>query len=486
MKVLQTLVESLSVRQYIGILNRPIKQLDFDSRTVTQDSLFFAIKGTQVDGHEYIEKAIEKGASTIICEHLPAKRQQDITYILVENSAIALGILAHNFYEQPSLDIKLIGVTGTNGKTTSATLLHDLFVKLGYKVGLLSTVENKIAGEVIEASHTTPDAVSLNRLLAQMVVAGCEFAFMEVSSHAIDQHRIAGLTFQGGIFTNISHDHLDYHETFKAYINAKKTFFDHLPKTAFALTNIDDKRGAVMVQNTKAKIKSYSLKRLADFKAKILDNSLLGLNLDIDGESFYGQLIGEFNAYNTLSVYATAILLGMDKLEVLTALSNIKSAEGRFDYIVNKAKNITAIVDYAHTPDALEKVLKTIAQLRTGNEQVITVVGCGGDRDKAKRPIMAKTACEYSNHIIITSDNPRTEKPEAIIEDMEKGIPANALRKTISINNRLQAIRTACRLAQNGDIILVAGKGHEKYQEINGVKHPFDDKAILKEELGQL
>ncbi len=460
-----------------------ISSVEFDSRQAKPECLFVAVKGSQADGHRYIGKAIELGASAIVCEQLPEVIADGITYLVVENSAKTLGLIAANFYDNPSQKLILVGITGTNGKTTSVTLLYDLFTKLGYKVGLLSTVENKIAGQIAEATHTTPDAVTLNKLLAQMVDTGCEYAFMEVSSHAIHQHRISGLTYRGGVFTNITHDHLNYHGTFKEYINVKKQFFDNLPKTAFALTNIDDKRGEVMVQNTKAKIHTYSQKRLGDFKVKIIDNSLIGLQLDIDGQEIFARLIGEFNAYNLLSVYATAILLGMVKLEVLTALSQIKAAEGRFDFIQNHQTGITGIVDYAHTPDALEKVLKTINQLRTGAEQVITVVGCGGDRDKTKRPIMAKTACDYSNQVILTNDNPRTENAEAILKEMEVGIPPYATQKVITIANRQQAIKTACRLARKGDIILVAGKGHEKYQEINGIRHPFDDKKELENSL---
>ena len=481
---LNKLIKDSQIVKTIGNLDKKIKHIDFDSRKVDNGSLFVAVKGTQVDGHNYIDKAIAKGAVAIICETLPTDLDEKLTYIQVENSAKALGQSANIFFDRPSEQINLVGVTGTNGKTSSVTLLHNLFTKLGYKVGLLSTVENKIGERIIEATHTTPDAVTLNRLLSDMVEAGCTYAFMEVSSHAIHQERIAGVQFRGGVFTNITHDHLDYHGTFKEYIDVKKRFFDELPKTAFALSNIDDKRGSVMLQNTKATKYTFSLKRLSDFKAKLLDNSILGLHLDLNGKEFFSRLIGEFNAYNLLEVYAVAQLLDMDEMETLTALSELQTAEGRFDYIQNTAKRITGIVDYAHTPDALEKVLQTIKQLsQQSRGRIITVFGCGGDRDTAKRPVMAKIACDLSNQIIITSDNPRTEEPEAIIRDIEKGIPPEATHKTLSITNRKQAIRTACRLAQPNDIILIAGKGHEKYQDINGIKHPFDDKQILKGEL---
>lgn len=442
-----------------------------------------AVKGTQVDGHRFIKKAIAQGAATIVAEVLPEDLPENIAFLKVENSAEALGQLASNFYDRPSEKLKLVGVTGTNGKTTTATLMYDLFTALGYKVGLLSTIQNVIAGKIIPATHTTPDAIALNALLADMVAQGCDYAFMEASSHAIHQRRVAGLHFSGAVFTNISHDHLDYHETFQAYIEAKKQLFDDLPKGSFALVNVDDKRGEVMLQNTKAKKYRYGLKRLADFKAKIIENSLLGLHLKLDNEEFHGRLIGEFNAYNLLTVYAVARLLDQDKTEVLTALSGLKAAEGRFDYLYNEQRKVIGIVDYAHTPDALEKVLTTIHDLKQSG-QIITVVGCGGDRDKAKRPEMARIACKWSDQVILTSDNPRSEPPEQIIKEMEVGVPLEAVRKVLSITDRKQAIKTACRLAQTNDIILIAGKGHEKYQEINGIKHPFDDKQILKEEFG--
>ncbi len=483
MKSLENILTDLSISETIGDLTQSVQQIEFDSRKVEVGGCFVAVNGVHTDGHRYIDSAIAAGAKVIICETLPTEITPSVTYIRVADSAEALGQIAANFYEHPSQDIQLVGITGTNGKTTTATLLHQLFTKMGYKVGLLSTVENRIGQKVLPSSFTTPDAVSLNALLADMKDAGCEYVFMEVSSHAIDQRRIAGLHFRGAVFTNITHDHLDYHKTFKAYINAKKRFFDDLDKTAFALTNVDDRRGNVMVQNTKAKIYRYSLQTITDFRAKVVENSLTGLQLELDGEDFFSRLIGEFNAYNLLAVYAVGRLLDAEKIELLTALSELKSAEGRFDYIVEPKRKIIAIVDYAHTPDALEKVLKTIEALKKGKEQVITVVGAGGDRDKTKRPLMAAKACEYSSQVILTSDNPRSEDPDVIIQEMEVGVPVYAKQKVLSITNRLQAIKTACRLAQEGDIILVAGKGHEKYQEIKGVKHPFDDKKVLLEQL---
>ncbi len=481
MKQLSDLLENVVLTTYKGDIEKSVSKIVFDSRQAKTGCLFVAVKGTQVDGHRFINAAVEKGADMIVCEDLPDTLKANVTYVKVENSAAALGQMASSFYDHPSSKLKLVGITGTNGKTTTVTLLYRLLADLGYKVGVLSTVENIIAGEIIPSTHTTPDAVQINALIDEMVEAGCEFAFMEVSSHAIHQHRITGLNFQGGLFSNISHDHLDYHKTFKAYIEAKKMFFDNLESSAFALTNIDDRRGNVMLQNTKARKFTYSLRRLANFKAKILENSLSGLHLELDGQEFYARLIGEFNAYNLLAVYSVAILLEQDKFEVLQSLSKLKSAEGRFDYVISKTRKTTGIVDYAHTPDALEKVLSTIDKLKNGNTKVITVVGCGGDRDKRKRPVMAKVACDYSQQVILTSDNPRTEEPDAILKDMEAGIPPYATRKVITIANRKEAIKVACKLASDDDIVLVAGKGHEKYQEIKGIKHPFDDKEILNE-----
>ncbi len=464
------------------ILSEEISEIVFDSRKAKEGTVFVALRGTLVDGHEYTDKAINQGSRAIVCEKVD-NRNPEVLYIIVENSHYALGLMSCNFYEHPSKDLKLVGVTGTNGKTTVATILYKLFTGLGQKVGLLSTVENRIGSKVTEATHTTPDALSVNSLLATMRDEGCDYVFMEVSSHAADQDRIAGLDFDGAIFTNITHDHLDYHGTFQNYIYAKKKFFDQLPAHAFALVNIDDKRGAVMLQNTAAKCYNYALRSMADFKAKIIENTMDGLILELDNREFYSRLVGDFNAYNLLAVYGAAILLGEEQDEILTALSNVTTAEGRFDYVRSDDSGITGIVDYAHTPDALEKVLQTLVKLREGNGKIITVIGCGGDRDRAKRPIMAKTACNYSDQVILTSDNPRTESPEAILKEMEEGVPASAKMKVLIIADRRQAIRTACRLAQKGDIILVAGKGHEKYQEIMGIKHPFDDKEVLRETL---
>lgn len=478
---LQELLRDLPGVKVEGATDKEILNIEFDSRKAGRESLFVAVKGVNADGHDFIEKAIEQGSEVIVAERLMGERNPKVTWIIVGNSAAALGQLAASFYGHPSQKLKLVGVTGTNGKTTVATLLHRLFSDMGYKTGLLSTIENKIGSTVLGATHTTPDAVALNALLSEMAEAGCDYAFMEVSSHAIWQSRIAGVTFAGAIFTNLTHDHLDYHKTFKAYIEAKKKFFDDLPKSAFALVNVDDKRGNVMVQNTAAKIFRYSLHNLVDFKAKIIENSLKGLHLELDNTEFFSRLIGDFNAYNLLAVYGAAILLGFDKLEVMQALSNLKTAEGRFDYVMDEKGDRVGIVDYAHTPDALEKVLHTIFELRQNDVKIITVIGCGGDRDRTKRPKMAKVAVDYSDQVILTSDNPRSEEPGAIIREMEEGLPAYGKHKALSIEDRKNAIKTACRLAQKGDIVLIAGKGHEKYQEIKGVKYPFDDKKILRE-----
>jgi UDP-N-acetylmuramoyl-L-alanyl-D-glutamate--2,6-diaminopimelate ligase len=471
----------VSIRSVQGSTQVQIQDLQIDSRKVGIGSAFIAIKGVNSDGHDFIEKAIEKGASAIVCELLPADRRERVTYIQVENSAAAAGYMAHNFFGQPSTKVKLVGVTGTNGKTTIATLLFKLFTALNYKCGLISTVQNQIGETVIPATHTTPDSISLNALLHQMAEKGCTHVFMETSSHAIHQHRITGLQYTGAIFSNITHDHLDYHKTFDEYIRVKKLFFDGLPTSAFAISNADDKRGAVMLQNTHAAKYLYSLKTMADFKGKILENTLAGLIMIINDQEVHFRLIGEFNAYNLLAVYGTAICLGENKEDVLVSLSEITGAEGRFDYIISPAEKIIGIVDYAHTPDALVNVLATIQKLRKGHEQVITVVGCGGDRDKTKRPIMAEAACEYSTRVIFTSDNPRSEDPNEILRDMETGLNTAARKKSISIVDRKEAIKTAVSLANGDDIVLVAGKGHEKYQEIKGVKAPFDDKAVLQE-----
>lgn len=478
---LQDILYKVSIRSVHGDLNKEVSNLQADSRQAGPGSLFIALKGTHTDAHQYIPKVIDAGATLIVCEDLPATLQPGITYIQVESTAAAAGILAHNFYGQPSEKLKLVGVTGTNGKTTIATILYKLFSALNYKCGLLSTVQNHIGERIIPATHTTPDALHLNALLKEMLDEGCTHVFMETSSHAIHQHRIAGLKYAGGIFSNITHDHLDYHKTFDEYIRVKKSFFDSLPSEAFAISNADDKRGAVMLQNTHAKKYFYSLKTLAEFKGKILENNLTGLVMTINDQEVHFRLIGEFNAYNLLAVYGAALCLGEDKNEVLRTLSTLSGAEGRFDYSVSPREGIIGIVDYAHTPDALINVLATIQKLRKGHEKIITVVGCGGDRDKTKRPLMAAAACEYSDKAILTSDNPRSEDPEQIIRDMEAGLNTAAKRKYISITDRKEAIRTAVSLAGPEDILLIAGKGHEKYQEIKGVKYPFDDKQILME-----
>lgn len=462
-----------------GSTDIDVKDVQIDSRNVSEGTLFVAIRGEKTDGHQFIDKAIASGAKTILCEAMPAEFVVGITYVQVNNTHEAVAYIANNFYDEPSAKIKLVGVTGTNGKTTIATVLFKLFTKLGYKCGLISTVQNQIADDIIPSTHTTPDAINLNALLKQMVDESCTHVFMECSSHAIHQHRITGLHFTGGVFSNITHDHLDYHKTFDEYIRVKKSFFDLLSSSAFAISNRDDKRGEVMLQNTNAKKYFYSLKTVADFKGKILDNALTGLQMLVNDTEVHFRLIGEFNAYNLLAVYAAAICLNENKVEVLTALSLLTGAEGRFDYIISK-ELIIGIVDYAHTPDALENILSTIKKLRKGHEQIITVVGCGGDRDKTKRPVMAQTACDLSDKVIFTSDNPRTEDANQILLDMEVGLSSSAKRKHISIVDRKEAIKEAVSLAKSEDIILIAGKGHEKYQDINGVKYPFDDKEVLK------
>jgi UDP-N-acetylmuramoyl-L-alanyl-D-glutamate--2,6-diaminopimelate ligase len=484
MKVLKDILYKVSLTSTIGDMEIRVSSIVFDSRNVMERSAFVAIAGTQVDGHEFIATALKKGATVIICEKLPEEITEGITYVQVVNSAKALGIIASNFFDNPSEKIKVVGVTGTNGKTTTVTLLHQLFVAMGYSTGLLSTVENKINEEVIPATHTTPDAVSVQALLRKMVDEGCTHCFMEASSHAIVQERIAGLKLAGAVFTNITHDHLDYHGTFDEYIKAKKKLFDELPKDAFALVNGDDRRGSVMLQNCKAAHHTFALKTSADFKAKIISNTLEGLELDINGKQIWFRMIGAFNAYNLLGALGVASLLGEDEDEVLRALSAIKGAKGRFDRI--SIGGIIAIVDYAHTPDALDNVLKTINGVRTGNEQLITVVGCGGNRDKTKRPIMAKLAVSESNKAIFTSDNPRFEDPMAILREMQAGVGPSEVRKTLTIEDRREAIKTAVMLSKKGDIILIAGKGHEDYQEIQGVKHHFDDAEVVTEILEQL
>jgi UDP-N-acetylmuramoyl-L-alanyl-D-glutamate--2,6-diaminopimelate ligase len=459
-----------------GSLDMPISELVFDSRKAKEGTAFFAIKGSTVDGHNFIPNVVEAGCKVIIAEEA-VNVPSDVTLIVTDNSSKSLALMANRFYDEPSKKLKLVGVTGTNGKTTTTTLLFNLYTKLGFHCGLLSTVVNKIGSQNIASTHTTPDPVSLNALLAEMVEDGCSHCFMEVSSHAVHQHRVTGLTFIGGVFTNITHDHLDYHKTFSEYIKVKKTFFDNLDENSFALTNVDDKNGMVMLQNTKAEKHSYSLKSPADFKAKVMENQFSGLVLSINGVELWTRLIGDFNAYNLLAVYGVSQLLGEDSTEVMTVLSNLESVEGRFQYF-QSTSGITAIVDYAHTPDALENVLKTIANIRTKNETVYTVVGCGGDRDKAKRPKMAAIACEMSDKVILTSDNPRSEDPQVILDEMMAGVEGQHFKKTLSILDREQAIKTAVAMAEKGDIILIAGKGHEKYQDIKGVKHDFDDMQI--------
>jgi UDP-N-acetylmuramoyl-L-alanyl-D-glutamate--2,6-diaminopimelate ligase len=481
MTSLQNILNGIKVTSTKGNAVDVINDLQLDSRKVTAGSCFIAIKGSAADGHNYIDTAIANGAAVIVCQMLPSEIKDGVMYVEVENSAAAAGIMAHNFYGQPSSKIKLVGVTGTNGKTTVATLLFKLYGTLGYKCGLISTVQNQIAGDIIPATHTTPDAIRLNALLAKMVESSCTHVFMEVSSHALDQNRVAGIQFTGGIFTNITHDHLDYHKTFDEYIKAKKKFFDGLSSSAFAITNADDRRGAVMLQNTAAKKYFYSLKTMADFKGKILENSLTGLLMTINDTEVHFKMIGTFNAYNLLAVYAAAVSLGEDKQMVLQVLSSLTGAEGRFDYMVSSKDKVIGIVDYAHTPDALLNVLATIKNLCQGKEKILTVVGCGGDRDKTKRPVMAEVACEHSDKIFFTSDNPRNEDPAQIIKDMEAGVNATCRKKYISIPDRKEAIKTAVSFSKKEDIVLVAGKGHEKYQDIKGTKYPFDDKAVLAE-----
>ncbi len=485
MRNLQDILYKAGMTELHGSLDIDVHQIVFDSRSVQKADVFVAIKGVSVDGHQFIDKAILQGAKAVICENLPNVLIKNITYVVVKNSAYALGIMASNFYDNPSKELKLIGITGTNGKTTTTTLLHDLVTDLGYVAGLISTVVNKIGKTKIPSTHTTPNPIALNKLLRNMVDAGCNFCFMEVSSHAIHQNRIAGLEFDVAGFTNISHDHLDYHKTFKNYIQAKKQFFDELSSNAIAITNADDKNGMVMVQNTKAKIKTYALKTLANYKVKILENTFQGLVLSINGQDVWTRLVGDFNAYNLALVYAVASELNFDSIDTLTTMSKLKSVDGRFQYFKSD-KNVIAIVDYAHTPDALKNVLNTIDSVRTKNEKVITVIGCGGDRDKEKRPLMAQISAYNSDQTILTSDNPRTENPNQIIKDMQAGVPVERSAKVMAITDRAEAIKVACALANEGDILLVAGKGHEKYQDINGEKIPFDDYEIVKQTLKNL
>jgi UDP-N-acetylmuramoyl-L-alanyl-D-glutamate--2,6-diaminopimelate ligase len=478
--LLKDILYKVSIEAVKGSTDVAIQKIEFDSRKVQENDVFVAIRGTVSDGHEFIEKAISMGAAAIVCDTLPEVIVSNITYIQVKDTNSALAFIAANYYNNPSDKIRLVGVTGTNGKTTIASLLYQLYKKAGYKVGLLSTVKIMVDETEYKATHTTPDSLTINYYLNEMITVGCEYCFMEVSSHGVHQKRTEGLHFEGGVFTNLSHDHLDYHPTFAEYRDVKKSFFDHLPKTAFALTNVDDKNGAVMLQNTSARKLTYALKSYADYRAQILENQLSGLLLKINDNEVWVKLIGTFNAYNLLAIYGTAIELGMDSLEALRLLSELESVSGRFQFIVSSDK-ITAIVDYAHTPDALENVLKTINDIRTNNEKLISVVGCGGDRDKTKRPIMANIASQMSDTVIFTSDNPRTENPATIISEMEKGVEPQNYKKTLSIEDRKQAIKTACQLANAQDIILIAGKGHENYQEINGVRHHFDDMETVKE-----
>lgn len=485
MKELKDILYKVAINAVVGNTTISIDAIEFDSRKVKQNDLFVAIKGTVSDGHDYIEKAINQGAIAIICEQKPAVLVDGVTYVEVEDAQSALAIMASNYYGMPSEGLNLVGVTGTNGKTTIATLLYQLFKKAGYKVGLLSTVKILVDTEEFKATHTTPDSLTINYYLREMNEAGVEYCFMEVSSHGIHQKRTEGLQFAGGIFTNLSHDHLDYHNTFKEYRDVKKKFFDELPSKAFALTNKDDKNGAFMLQNTQAKQYSYALKSYADYRGQILENSLSGLLLKLNDHEVWTKLIGSFNAYNLLAIFATAELLGMETLETLRLLSDLQSVSGRFQYLISEGK-ITAIVDYAHTPDALKNVLETINDIRTNNETLITVVGCGGDRDKMKRPVMGNIAARLSNKAIFTSDNPRTENPVQIIEDIEKGVEPQDYKKTLSVTDRKQAIKTACQMAEKEDIILIAGKGHETYQEIHGERIDFNDFEIIKEELKKL
>ena len=477
---LKELLKDIPVIAIVGSEDVEITDVNIDSRRIKDGHLFIAMKGTQVDGHKFVPKAIELGAKAVMCEDMPEEKAEGVTYVQVESTEDVVGKVATTFHGNPSTKLKLVGVTGTNGKTTIATLLYNMFTKMGHKCGLLSTVCNYIIDEAIPADHTTPDPIELNRLLDRMVQAGCEYAFMECSSHAIAQKRIGGLTFAGGIFTNLTRDHLDYHKTFENYRNAKKAFFDSLPKTAFAITNADDKNGMVMVQNTKATVKTYSIRTVADFKARIIECHFEGMYLEMDGHEVGVQFIGKFNVSNLLAVYAAAVMLGKLPEDVLVVMSTLHSVSGRLEPI-HSPKGYTAVVDYAHTPDALENVLNAIHEVLDGKGHVITVCGAGGNRDKGKRPLMAQEAVKQSDKVIITSDNPRFEEPQDIINDMLAGLNAQQMKKVISIVDRREAIRTACMMAQKGDVILIAGKGHENYQEIKGVKHHFDDHEVVKE-----
>lgn len=480
MKKLSDLLYKVSIEKLIGNVGSSIKNISFDSRKIESGYIFFAIKGYDLDGHKYIPQAITQGASVVVCEELPEELSDYVTYVQVKNSSIALGIVASNFYDNPSEKLTLAGITGTNGKTTTTTLLYNLFTQLGFRCALLSTIENRISDKVLNSNHTTPDPITINQLLAQAVDEGCQYAFMEVSSHGIHQNRLAGLTFKIGAFTNITHDHLDYHQTFSNYIAAKKKFFDELPKTAIAITNMDDKNGLIMLQNTNAKKVTYSLKSNSEYKGKIIENRLDGMLLQFNNQEFWTVLVGKFNAYNELLAYTIASELGFDSLDIVTALSKLQRVKGRFETYVSDDKKYI-IVDYAHTPDALQNILEAINQSRTRNEKLITVFGCGGHRDKEKRPKMGNIATRLSDLAIITSDNPRDENPDEIIQEIETGIEPQNTNKYLSITDRKQAIRTAIKMAAPKDIILIAGKGHENYQEINGKHFPFDDMKIAKE-----
>ncbi|MEL6589410.1 MAG: UDP-N-acetylmuramoyl-L-alanyl-D-glutamate--2,6-diaminopimelate ligase [Bacteroidota bacterium] len=482
---LSQILQEIPIRQTNGSTDKEIVDFTFDSRNVEEGSLFIAISGTQADGHKFIDKAIASGATAIMCEQLPANLVEGITYLLVDNSRRELARVSAAFYGHPARKIQMVGVTGTNGKSTSVTLLYQLFTELGYQVGLLSTIRNLIGPDEIPATHTTPDPKSLHRMLAEMVKAGCEYCFMEVSSHALVQHRVTSVAFRVAAFTNITHDHLDYHGSFREYILAKKILFDQLSANATALVNADDRNGKVMLQNTAASKKRFGLRHMAEYRAKMLENTFEGLLLELDQEEVWCRLVGSFNAYNLLMVYAIATELGLEKDEILPALSNIGGAEGRFQVLQDPVSHLTGIVDYAHTPDALKNVLETIQDINQTRGEIITVVGAGGDRDRSKRPVMAQIAASLSQRVILTSDNPRTESPGAILDEMMSGVSADKKRRVLRIENRREAIRTAVQLAQPYDIVLVAGKGHETYQEVNGVKHPFDDREELIRAFGE-
>lgn len=480
MMTLKDILYKCAIQRFVGNNDIAIDKITFDSRDITKDSVFVAIRGTVTDGHKYIDQVVEKGIAAVVCENLPQELNAEVCYVVVKDSSETLGLMAANFYDNPSEKLNLIGITGTNGKTTTVTLLYDLFKSIGYKTGLISTVRNRVNDKTYASTHTTPDPLHLNSLLAEMAEDGCEYCFMEVSSHAVVQNRITGLTFKGGIFSNLTHDHLDFHKTFDAYLEAKKTFFDRLPQNAFALVNIDDRNGKVMVQNTRAKVYTMAVKKNADYHCRILENQFDGLLLNINGKEIWCHLVGNFNAYNLLAIYATTRLLGIEEQEALVALSKLRPVDGRFEYF-KSPNGITGIVDYAHTPDALRNVIETINDIRGGLGKLITVVGAGGDRDRSKRPVMAKIASEGSDMVILTSDNPRSEDPEAILAEMNEGVGIDKRRKCMTITDRKQAIKTAYNLAVDGDVILIAGKGHETYQEIKGVRHHFDDREVLRE-----